>query len=158
MDSHSVRNLGKQHARVVACTHAASNRAAPVDCWLAAPRRRALGTDARQPAQRSCGRVCTLAAVAESMTLPALQKPTFVEVLRGAAPYVQSHRNSTCVVCLPSKVSRACLDHVPATCTSLGMLRCRMLLDPLLLPMQVMMDKQLLNSVLSDLVLLHSGF
>lgn len=122
MGSQSVWNLSKQHAGV-ACMHEASNHVASVDCLSAAARRQALGKDAGQPARRSSGQVRTLAAVAERMAPPALQKPTFVEVLRGAAPYVQSHRNSTCVVCLPS---------------------------------EVMMNKQLLTSVLSDLVLLHN--
>jgi len=35
------------------------------------------------------------------------KKPSFVEVFRSAAPYVQSHRSSTCVVCLPSEVGAA---------------------------------------------------
>ena len=50
------------------------------------------------------GYVVTQAVVAEHVQA-SLGKPSFVEVLRGAAPYVQSHRNSTCVVCLPSEVS-----------------------------------------------------
>lgn len=31
--------------------------------------------------------------------------PTFVEVFRGAAQYVKSHRNQTMVICLPSEVN-----------------------------------------------------
>jgi hypothetical protein len=61
---------------------------------------------ARQRSQqrRRVGHVVTQAVVAEHVQA-SIGKPSFVEVLRGAAPYVQSHRNSTCVVCLPSEVS-----------------------------------------------------
>lgn len=102
---------------------------------------------------RSTRHAVARAAVAEHVQA-SLGKPSFVEVLRGAAPYVQSHRNSTCVVCLPSEVS-TCMRIRQHTQRQLdGLARQGPVTG--LVHVQVMIEKQLLNSVLADLVLLHS--
>lgn len=68
----------------------------------------AIGASQQQHNQRlRCSVSCLASAEGAQAAKARKQAPTFVEVFRGAAQYVKSHRNQTVVVCLPSEVKKS---------------------------------------------------
>lgn len=102
--------------RPVRASHSASSTAlCPCDCLLPCAHRRmramlhrptAIGTATIQQKQHQISAPsCQASAPGAHAVQGRKPAPTFVEVFRGAAQYVKSHRNQTMVICLPSEVN-----------------------------------------------------
>ncbi len=102
--------------RPIRASHSASSTAlCRCDCLLPCAHQRmqamlhrptAIGTATAQQKQHQISAPsCQASAPGAHAVQGRKPAPTFVEVFRGAAQYVKSHRNQTMVICLPSEVN-----------------------------------------------------